>query len=122
MFKFNVQMFQIFKCSNYQILKCSNVQMLKCSKSKTFKCSNFQMFRCSNVKCQMSNFHKVELFLESTSGVPPVIFIQVIDLLYNAYTNRDFEYLKSKSLDVCNASSFETKQQKGFHEEHFSCS
>ena len=51
------------------------------------------------------NFHKVELFLESTSGVPPVIFIQVIDLLYNAYTNRDFEYLKSKSLDVCIASA-----------------
>ena len=46
--------------------------------------------------------------------------VMEIDLLDNAYTNRD--YLKSKSLDVCNASSFETKQQKGFHEEHFSCS
>ena len=24
-----------------------------------------------------------------------------IDLLYNAFTNRDFEYFKSKSLDLC---------------------
>ena len=38
--------------------------------------------------------------------------VMEIDLLDNAYTNSD--YLKSKSLDVCNASSFETKQQKRF--------
>ena len=79
------------------------------------------MFRYSNIKCKMSNFIKVKLLLERTSFLSKWAVME-IDLLDNAYTNRDFEYLKSKSLDVCNASSFETKQQKGFHEEHFSCS
>ena len=78
--------------------------------------SNVQMFRCLNVKCQIS------IRLNFCRSVPPEFLrsflskwaVMEIDLLDNAYTNRDFEYLKSKSLDVCNASSFETKQQKRF--------
>ena len=84
-----------------------------------FKCSNFQMFRCSdfqilNVKCQISlrlNFCR-SVPLEFLRSFLSKWAVMEIDLLDNAYTNRD--YLKSKSLDVCNASSFETKQQKRF--------
>ena len=74
------------------------------------------MFRCLNVECQIS----IRFFF--CQSVPPEFLwsflsrwaVMEIDLLDNAYTNRDFEYLKSKSLDVCNASSFETKQPKRF--------
>ena len=56
----------MFKCSNVQIFKCSNVQM--------FKCSNVLMFQCSNI-------NQDKLLLERTSGVPPVIFVIMLDLL-----------------------------------------
>ena len=93
------------------MFKCSNVQILKCSNALIFKCSDVQILK---VKCQISLSLNLcrSVALELLRSFLSKWVVMEIDLLNNAYTNRD--YLKSKSLDVCNASSFETKQQKRF--------
>jgi hypothetical protein len=53
----DVQILQMFKCSNVQMFKCSNVQ-IGCSNVQMFKCSNVQMFK---LDVQMFKFFKINI-------------------------------------------------------------